>query len=215
LQLEIEKLRQVAETSERREQQLLALTGELKTLQDNNSVLKSTSAIAADLIVAQRQEISALLKDLDESVQLEIELESDIEVLKHKSADEQKLLVANYKIELEQVKFDYEETKRTLMKLQPYGPCQQVRVRKDISSLSQIRGHAKALRRLARSVITPATVKRIQSDNARNGKKQRLCGPIDTQVQSEKVLASIFSKTEVKSMMETSVFESVGVAITN
>lgn len=48
-----------------------------------------------------------------------------------------------------------------------------IRPRKDLAELSQKGGHAKAIRRLALSVIAPAMVKRLQQENAAGVSRRR------------------------------------------
>jgi len=69
--------------------------------------------------------------------------------------------------------------------------------------LSQRGGHAKVVRRLIRTVITPTTVHKVHKGNISNRQQQRLCGSEDEQIQSGKTLGTILSKTEVKSMLHS------------
>jgi len=81
--------------------------------------------------------------------------------------------------------------------------------------LSQNGGQAKALRRLTRAIIAPTTLKRVHEGNVSNRCKQRLRGSEEEQIQSGKALANIFSKTEVKSMLNSPTLKSVGIDVTN
>jgi hypothetical protein len=89
------------------------------------------------------------------------------------------------------------------------------RARKDLHELSQSGGHAKNQRRLARSIIAGATMQYIQKRNAQTGSKQRLCGSEEIQIQSGKVLATILSKKEVSTMLESPCMQSVTTKIAN
>ena len=71
------------------------------------------------------------------------------------------------------------------------------------------------MRRLAHSVIAPSTVQNIQEGNAANRTKQRLHGSEEQQIESGKILAKIFSKTEVKSMLKSSALKSVDIDVAN
>lgn len=92
-------------------------------------------------------------------------------------------------------------TKKTLATLQrtlhrivktPQGFRQQVRPRKDLIDLSPKGGHAKTQRRLARSIIAPATVKKLQKENAAKGvSRRRMHGDKDSQTQNGRAFASI------------------------
>ena len=95
------------------------------------------------------------------------------------------------------------------------GQVQKCRARKDLHELSQSGGHAKNQRRLARSIIAEATIQRIQKRNTQTGLKQRLCGFEEIQVQLGKVLATILSKKEVSTMLESPCMQSVTTKIAN
>ena len=69
--------------------------------------------------------------------------------------------------------------------------------------------------RLARSIIVPATVDKIQASNNASGSRKHLCGTKDIQVQTGKVLASMLSQTEVNAICEEPKLEGVGVKLAN
>lgn len=68
--------------------------------------------------------------------------------------------------------------------------------RKDLSQLGLKGGYAKQQLRLAKSIIVPATVTNIQSSNKENGSQKHLCCSKEVQLETSKVLASMYSYAE-------------------
>ena len=133
-------------------------------------------------------------------------------------------LEQSHKVEFQKLKLEHEQTALCRSRLQkkwsrlhatPYGYRKQVRKRRDIATLSQTGGQMKALRRLARSVIAPSTVQNIQEGNAVNHTKQRLHDSKEQQIEFGKILSKIFSKIEVKSMLNSFALKSVGIDVAN
>ena len=120
-------------------------------------------------------------------------------------------------VALEEVSKIVSMLEKKCKRMQLKGPSQarKCRARKGLPDLSQSGGHAKSQRRLAKSIIVGATMKRIQARNAETGSKQRLCGPEEIQIQSRKVLATILSKKEVSTMLESPSMQSVTTKIAN
>jgi hypothetical protein len=122
---------------------------------------------SSNLIASHTTELSHLQKELDESIQAKEELEAKMHAIHSENEQRCHELIQSHCPELEAVQLKKK-------KLIPYGYRSQIRARKDIHCLSQSGGHAKSLRRLARMIIVPATVKQIQDENAANNTKQRL-----------------------------------------
>ena len=101
------------------------------------------------------------------------------------------------------------------MKKIPLGYGSAVRKRRDLSSLSQTGGHAKAQKRLAHTIVGDETVGRVQQQNAEEGRSRRLYGDKNSQMESGRVFASLLSRTEMESMLETPKMTVVGEAIVN
>lgn len=97
----------------------------------------------------------------------------------------------------------------------PYGYRSSIRPRKDVRDLAPGGGQAKRAIRLARSILVPRTVTEIQTRNAENGTRERLCGNKETQKGTAKVLGSMLSRQEVISMCESSKLSSVGIQMAN
>ena len=90
----------------------------------------------------------------------------------------------------------FEMVERKWHKVQntPYGYRKQSRVCRDLHNLSQSGGHAKAQRRLARSIVAPTIVIAVQEGNVVNQTKQRLCGSLQTQLELGKVFIEYYVK---------------------
>jgi len=226
---EIADLRKSLEVLKQREEQLEnrqsveseSLHKRIQHLQDLNIIVERTFNT---MIASLREEIKTITNELEESIQAEIEREAEIKAIEKEQAEKTRQLIENHNSELERVRIDHNQTSKALAVLErkwqkvqstPYGCRKQSRIRRDLHSLSQSGGHAKALRRLARSIVAPATVRVVQESNAANRIKQRLCGSMATQVESGKVFASILSKTEVSTILQMPAMESVGSDITN
>lgn len=129
-----------------------------------------------------------------------------------------------HKEELQQIRGELSQSKlafkRLLSKFErlkkiPLGYRSAVRKRRDLSSLSQTGGHAKAQKRLARTIVGAETVGRVQQQNAEEGRSRRLYGDKNSQMESGRVFASLLSRTEMESMLETPKMTVVGEAIVN
>lgn len=97
----------------------------------------------------------------------------------------------------------------------PLGYRSQVRKRRDLSTLSQTGGHAKALKRLTRTLVGPETVRIIQERNIVEGRSGRLHGDEASQVQSGRVFASILSQKEVETILNEPKLSKQGVRLAN
>lgn len=247
-QLDLQRERAILENENMRQSieelssSLLQQRNELERIRETNSRLTTQSKLSqrqverlqSEIILVQNnlnfvkekhvEELADLRKELEESMQAEIALESDIDVMSKEHAEAIQLLDQSRTAEIATLKLEHDGTLRSLSKLQskwerlrstPYGYRKQVRKRRDLSMLSQTGGQAKAMRRLARSILAPTSVQEIQTSNALNQKKQRLYGTKEQQIESGKLLAKILSKTEVKSMLETPALKSVGIDVTN
>lgn len=226
---EIAALRKSLEALQQREQQLKSrqlvesesLQREIQGLQDQNVAIERSSNT---MITSLREEIRIVTKELEESIQAEVERETEIEAIEREQVEKTRNLVESHRSELERVKRDFDQTSKALAVLErkwqkvqstPYGYRKQSRARRDLHNLSQSGGHAKAQRRLARSIVAPATVRAVQEGNVVNQTKQRLCGSLETQLESGKVFASIMSKREVSTMLQMPAMESIGTDIAN
>jgi len=81
--------------------------------------------------------------------------------------------------------------------------------------LSQSGGHAKAQKRLLRTIIGPQTARTVQEQNEAEGRTSRLYGDDALQQQNGPLLANLLSKKEVSSMMNCSKLNTVGVRMFN
>lgn len=219
---EIRTLRErIDELESERRQESTELRREVQLLKDRNSHLQSS-------LTGLQKEIATLQSDLDESIQSEVQLESDIDLMNGEHARKLSSIDESHRVELQDVKFNFGNTSKTLSTLQRqwkrkfsrlqstlYGHRKLFRARRDIATLAPGGGQAKSSRRLVRSIIAPATIRAIQEGNATNRTKQRFYGTEEQQIQSGKMLGQILSKIEVNSMLETPALQSVGVGITN
>jgi len=89
------------------------------------------------------------------------------------------------------------------LKKTPLGFRSIARRRRDLSSLVQSGGHAKAQKRLSCSIVNSATTSRVQLQNVEEGRSRRLYGDNNSQVQTRRVLANILSRTEMEAILET------------
>lgn len=97
----------------------------------------------------------------------------------------------------------------------PYGYRTTIREKKDLSPLAPKGGQAKGVLRLAQCVIQLATLSQVQSINHEIGSRQHPYGDKKTQAAIGKVLATLLSKTKVKSLCESEKLTSFGIDITN
>jgi hypothetical protein len=186
--------------------ELHALRLEIQLLQDESSFhQRQCNNLNQELLSRQRK--------LSESVKTKEDLAAHFEDIQR-----------GHRSELQFLQAEFQNTKNILnklhkkygrMKLTPSGYRTQIRARKDLQNLSQFSGHAKAQRRLTRSIIAPATVKRIQEENAANHTRKRLRGSEESQKESGLLMGNIWSKTELLSMLKSPTMQSMGTDITN
>ena len=197
-------------------------------LDEENCATLVANNVLKDELRALREENERLIRDYEnrmsilndrskdeseERMQLELDLWIEIETLNE--SHERSLQAMS--VELKRTKAMLRRREKRLENLvkTPYGYRSVVRDRKDLSRLAPNGGHAKRMMRLARSIIVPATVNRIQASNNTSGSRRRLCGTKDIQVKIGKVLASMLSQTEVNAICEEPKLEGVGVKLAN
>ena len=149
--------------------------GEIKTLQ------------AEKILLEERLQTLQMEVDVGYAEKLGLELQCRL------SASEKESLVVSYEEQLRQIRSELSKSmlqlKRVVqrfdqLKKSPLGYRSQVRRRRDLSKLSQSGGHAKAQKRLARSLIGPETMMRVQERNAEEGRSGRLYGDTNSQVEN-------------------------------
>jgi len=154
-----------------------------------------------------------MVQSKEESLQVEIDCWIELESQREIHEEQLKRIEGKLKSTTAMLK-RCEKRLKNLVKT-PYGYRSIVRERKDLSALSQNGGHAKRVRQLARTVIVPTIVKKIQVENHQTGSRQRLCGSRETQVETGKALASMLTQTEVITMCKTSKLNTVGIRMAN
>jgi len=137
---------------------------------------------------------------------------------------EQNNLIEIHNAKLQSVRLDLYKTKATLSRLiekvnrlqkTSFGFRSQIRKRRDLSSLSQKGGHAKSVRRLARTIVGPQTAREVQEQNMIEGKTRRLHGDEASQAESGRVFASLLSRTEVSTLLQDPKMVPVGEKLVN
>ena len=183
------------------------LKDEVRTLREENERLLCSFESCMCVLNDRSKE------EREERMKLELKLWVEIETL---NESHEKSLQA-MGIELKRTKTTLRCREKRLENLvkTPYGYRSVVRDRKDLSKLTPKGRHAKRMMRLARSIIVPATMNKIQASNNTSGSRRRLCGTKDIQVQTGKVIASMLSQIEVNAICEEPKLEGVGVKITN
>jgi hypothetical protein len=96
------------------------------------------------------------------------------------------------------------------MRKTPWGYRSQTRKRRDLGELSQSGGHAKAQRRILRSIVGAQTTSSIQEHNATEGRTSRLHGDTHAQMQTGRVFGSFMSRVEVETMLQSPRLNMVG-----
>ena len=96
------------------------------------------------------------------------------------------------------------------LKETPVGYREQVRRRRDVSTLSQSGGRAKAQKNLTRNIIGLETPLRVQRRNAEEGHSGQIYGDRISHVKTGWVFASLLSRTEMESIFETPKVMAVG-----
>ena len=114
--------------------------------------------------------------------------------------------------ELSRTKLDLSRavTKFNKLRQTPLGYRSQMRSRRDLSSLSQSGGHAKAQKRLARQLLGVETARRVHERNLEEGRSAQLHGDKDSQVVNGRVFASILLRAELIAALETPKMSVVG-----
>jgi hypothetical protein len=186
--------------------ELHALRLEIQLLQDESSFhQRQCNNLNQELLSRQRE--------LSESVKTKKDLAAQLKDIQR-----------GHRSELQFLQAEFQNTKNILnklqkkygrMKLTPYAYRTQIRARKDLQNISQSGGHTKAQHRLARLIIAPATVKRIQEENAANHTRKRLHGSKESQKESGLLMGNIWSKIELLSMLKSPTMQSVGIDITD
>ena len=144
------------------------------------------------------------------------------EQLSHKSNVDD--LVGLHSATLQSVQGELAKTKASLKRMvekfsrlqkTPLGYRSQVRKRRDLSTLSQSGGHAKALKRLTRTLVGPETVRNVQERNSAEGRSGQLHGDEASQIQSGRIFASMLLQTEVETILNEPKLIKQGVRIAN
>ena len=134
------------------------------------------------------------------------------------------LILEIHNAKLQLVRLDLYKTKATLSRLtekvnqlqkSSFGFRSQIQKRRDLSSLLQKGGHAKSLRRLARTIVGPQTARLVQEQNMIEGRTGRLHGNKASQAESGHVFASLLSRTEVSTLLQDSKMVLVGEKLVN
>jgi len=152
-------------------------------------------------------------KEFDERLQLEVDYYIPFESMQ----EEHEAKLSKITTELRRVKATLRRRELRLSKLvkTPYGYQSVVRPRENVYELAPTGGPAKRSLRLARSILVPATTRRIQESNATTGSRQLLCGSKAIQSGTGKVLSSLLSTHEVSTLCDSPKLKSVGVRMAN
>ena len=144
------------------------------------------------------------------------------EQLSHKSSVDN--LVGLHSVALQSIRGELAKTRTSLKRMveknsrlqkTPFGHQSQVRKRRDLSTLSQSGGHAKALKQLTCTIVGSETVRNVQDRNSTEGQSGRLHGDEASQINSGRIFASMLLQTEVETMLNEPKMIKQGVQLAN